>query len=133
MPAEIRHAGLEGYLLRSRVQPVDGRTDGALALVFDANLRVLIHPALRGDIVFEASVCTLPDNPHQADRLLDEAAGHAAVRPLIEPDALVLRHPPGQLMLQQRVSGDASADEFEDALAHFLNALTRWRARTGAL
>jgi hypothetical protein len=36
-------------------------------------------------------------------------------------------------VLQQRVAADASADEFEAGLAHFLNALTRWRARTGSL
>lgn len=130
---DIRHAGLEGYLLRSRVQPTNSRPDGAIVLVFDANLRVLLHPAARGDIVFESTVCALPDNTMQADRLLDDVARQAVMRPLMEPDALVLRGPPWQLVLQQRVTGEASADEFEAGLAHFLNAVTRWRARAGAL
>jgi len=46
---------------------------------------------------------------------------------------LVLHGEPEQLMLQQRVASDASSDEFEAGLANFLNALTRWHARTGAL
>lgn len=133
MTPEIRHAGMEGYLLRSRIQPGPARPDGAIALVFDANLRVLVHPAGRGDIVLEASVCSLPSQTFQADRLLDMLARQAAVQPLQEPDALVLRDSPEQLMVQQRVASDASADEFEAGLAHFLNAVTRWRARSGSL
>lgn len=133
MTPEIRHAGMEGYLLRSRVQAASSRADGAIALVFDANLRVVIHPAARGDIVFESSVCALPDNPVLADRMLDDLAQVAAHRPLMEPDVLVLQGSPARFVLQQRVAADASADEFEAGLAHFLNALTRWRARTGSL
>jgi hypothetical protein len=128
-----RHAGLDGYLLRARVQPDHSRDDGAIALVFDANLRVLIHPVARGGIVFESQICALPENPRDADRVLEDAAREAAQRPLTEPDCLVLGGDTGPLMLQQRVPGDASADEFETGLAHFLNALTRWRAHTGAL
>lgn len=128
-----RHAGLQGYLLRARLAPGAERADGAIAIVFDGNLRVLIHPAGRGDLVFESLVCPLPASRRQADRLLEDAARQAGERSPTEADCLVLHGEPEQLMLQQRVASEASSDEFEAALAHFLNALTRWRARTGAL
>lgn len=133
MSNSIRHAGLQGYLLRARLEPGAERPDGAIAIVFDGNQRVLIHPAGRGDLVFESLVCPLPPSRPQADRLLDNAARHAGERSPAEADCLVLHGEPEQLMLQQRVASDASSDEFETGLANFLNALTRWRARTGAL
>lgn len=133
MNTRIRHAGLQGYLLRAKLPTSGGRADGAMAIVFDGNLRVLIHPANRGDVVFEAPVCALPVSRAQADRLLEEVARHAAERSPAQADCLVLAGLPEQLQLQQRVASEASSDEFETALANFLNALTRWRARTGAL
>jgi hypothetical protein len=128
-----RHAGLQGYLLRASLEPGAERADGSIAIVFDGNLRVLIHPAGRGDLVFESLVCPLPASRSQADRLLEDVAGHAAERPPAEADCLCLCGEPEQLMLQRRVTSDASSDEFETGLGDFLNALTYWRARTGAL
>ncbi|NIM42009.1 MAG: hypothetical protein GTN86_12645 [Xanthomonadales bacterium] len=128
-----RHAGLQGYLLRAKLEPGAERADGALVIVFDGNLRVLIHPAGRGDLVFESLICALPALRSSADRLLESVARHATERSPAEADCLCLRGEPEQLMLQQRVASDASSDEFEAGLGNFLNALTRWRARTGAL
>lgn len=133
MSNKPRHAGLQGYLLRARLEPGAGRADGAVAIVFDGNLRVLIHPAGRGDLVFESLVCPLPASRPQADRLLEDVARQAAERSPTDADCLVLQGEPERLLLQQRVASDASSDEFEAGLANFLNALTRWRARTGAL
>lgn len=133
MNSKSRHAGLQGYLLRARLEPGADRADGAVAIVFDGNLRVLIHPAGRGDLVFESLVCPLPASRSQADRLLDDVARQAGERAPTDADCLVLQGEPEQLLLQQRVASDASSDEFEAGLASFLNALTRWRARTGAL
>lgn len=133
MSNRIRHAGLQGYLLRARLEPGAERADGAIAIVFDGNLRVLIHPAGRGDLVFESLICPLSASRSQADRLLEDVARHAAERSPAEADCLCLRGEPEQLLLQQRVASDASSDEFETGLGNFLNALTRWRARTGTL
>lgn len=133
MSNRIRHAGLQGYLLRARLEPGAERADGAIAIVFDGNLRVLIHPAGRGDLVFESLICPLPVSRSQADRLMEDVAGQAAARSPAEADCLCLHGEPEQLMLQRRVASDASSEEFETGLGNFLNALTRWRARTGTL
>ena len=133
MNTRIRHAGLQGYLLRAKLPAASDRSDGALGIVFDGNLRVLIHPASRGDVVFEAPICALPMSTATADRLIEDVARHAAERSPAQADCLVLAGSPERLLLQQRVAGEASSDEFESALSQFLNALTRWRARTGNL
>jgi hypothetical protein len=133
METRIRHGGLQGYLLRARLPATGQRSDGAMAIVFDGNLRVLIHPTSLGDLVFEAPVCALPAQRGLADRLLGDVAQRAAGRSPALADCLVLRGQPERLLLQQRVSVDASAEEFETALAQFLNALTAWRAHTGSL
>lgn len=133
MKTRIRHAGLQGYLLRAKLPVSSDRADGAIAIVFDGNLRVLIHPADGGDVVFEALVCALPVASALADRLLEDVARHAAERSPALADCLVLGGSPERLLLQQRVAAEASSDEFETALTQYLNALTHWRARTGAL
>lgn len=133
MNTRSRHAGLRGYLLRAKLPGSSERADGAMAIVFDGNLRVLIHPASGGDVVFEAPICALPVSNATADRLLEDVARHAAERSPAQADCLVLGGSPERLLLQQRVAAEASSDEFESSLTQFLNALTRWRARTGAL
>ena len=133
MQTRIRHGGLQGYLLRARLPAASPRADGSMAIVFDGNLRVLIHPTRPGDVVFEAPVCDVPAQRALADRLLGDVAQRAAGRSPALADCLVLRGPPERLLLQQRVTADASAEEFETALAQYLNALTGWRAHTGNL
>ena len=131
--SSLNHSGFSGYVLRARLNPGPPRTDGSMAVVFDGNMRVLLHPAARGDVVLEAQLRALPSSAHQADSMLMDAmvvAGHR------DPDCaeyLVLAPEQDRLMLQQRVNADASADEFERALTHFLNALTGWRAHFGVL
>ena len=127
------HAGFAGYLLRAKLDPVPPRADGAAALVFDTRLRVLLHPAGRGDIVLESRVAALPDVQAHADDMLEGALAFAGRRPRAHADYLVLDERQSGLMLQQRIGADVSADEFESSLGHFLNALTAWRAQLGTL
>jgi hypothetical protein len=131
--SRLRHAGFNGFMLRSRLDPGAPRSDGAVALVFDRNVRVLLHPAGRGDIVAEAQLRTLPPTPSLADNVLADALAVAGQRAPVDADYLVLSPEQDRLMLQQRIGADVSADEFETALGRFLDAITGWRAHFGVL
>jgi len=131
--ADLNHAGFSGYMLRARLDAGAPRADGAVVLVFDGNMRVLLHPAQRGDLVFEAQVCMLPAGALQAEDLLAGALALASTRSPLDADYLALPPEQDRLMLQQRIAAAASADEFEIALGRFLDALTAWRVHFGVL
>jgi hypothetical protein len=127
------HAGLAGYMLRARLDAGAPRPDGATVLVFDGNMRVMLHPAGRGDLVLEAQVSMLPDAAALADEMILGALAVAGQRPPVDADCLVLPPEANRLVLQRRIGAAASADEFEIALGRFLDALTAWRAHFGVL
>ncbi|MDR6536936.1 CesT family type III secretion system chaperone [Variovorax soli] len=127
------HAGLAGYLLRNRIDPGAPRHDGAVALMFDGNARVLLHPGARGEIVAEAQLCLLSENPASDGERMLSALQAASTRPLQEAARLALTPDQDRLVLQVSVPADASSDQFELGLAHFLDAVNDWRARFGTL
>ncbi|HVZ45033.1 MAG TPA: CesT family type III secretion system chaperone [Ramlibacter sp.] len=131
--SSLDHGGFAGYLLRERIDPPAPRSDGAVALVFDGNMRVLVHPAARGDVVLEAQLRSLPPGANAADEVLMNALDVAGRREELDADYLVLAPEEDRLLLQQRIAADAAADEFEAALGRFLDALTGWRAHFGVL
>ena len=131
--ASLNHAGFAGYMLRARLGEGAARNDGAVALVFDGNMRVLLHPAGHGDLVLEAQLRPLAATPAQSDYVLMDALEVAGNRPPKEADYLVLSPEQDRLLLQQRIGAAASADEFEVALGRFLDSLTGWRAHFGVL
>jgi hypothetical protein len=131
--ASLNHAGFSGYALRARLNPAAPRADGAVALVFDGSMRVLLHPAGHGDLVLEAQLRLLPESLALADEMLMDALAVAARRAPGHADYLVLSPEQDRLMLQQRIGAAASADEFEIALGRFLDSLTSWRAHFGVL
>lgn len=131
--ADLNHAGFAGYMLRARLGAGAPRSDGAVALVFDGNMRVLLHPAGRGDLVLEAQLRPLAGSPAQSDHVLTDALAVAGRRAPADADYLVLSPQQDRLLLQQRIVAAASADEFEVALGHFLDSLTAWRAHFGVL
>ncbi|MBC7604202.1 MAG: type III secretion system chaperone [Ramlibacter sp.] len=126
--ANLNHAGFAGYTLRARLEPAVTRADGSVALAFDGNMHVVLYPAGRGDLVLEAQVRTLPVSQMLADDALMDGLAVPSRRPPIDADYLVLASDEDRLMLQQRISAAASADEFEIALGRFLDSLTAWRA-----
>jgi hypothetical protein len=129
----LNHAGFSGYMLRARLEPGAPRSDGATSLVFDGNMRVLLHPAARGDLVLEAQIRLLPTAAAAVDDALMDALTMAGNREPGDADCLVLSPEEDRLLLQQRIGAAASADEFEVALGRFLDALTGWRAHFGVL
>jgi hypothetical protein len=131
--ANLNHAGFSGYMLRERLSPGAPRADGAVALVFDGNMRVLLHPAGRGDLVLEAQIRVLPSAAAVTDDALMDAMTIAGNRAPADADCVVLSPEEDRLMLQQRIGAAVSADEFEIALGRFLDALTGWRAHFGVL
>jgi hypothetical protein len=131
--ASLNHAGFSGYMLRARLDPGTPRADGAVALVFDGNMRVLLHPAGSGDLVLEAQLRTLPASTLLADEVLKDALAVAGRRGPEDADYLVLSPDQDRLLLQQCIGAAASADDFEIALGRFLDSLTGWRAHLGVL
>jgi hypothetical protein len=133
MISSASHAGLAGYLLRNRIETGPPRADGAVALVFDGSIRVLLHPGRRGELVAEAQLCTLEFVPVSDERTMLAALSVAAERPLHEATRLVLSPDEDRLVLQASIAPDASADEFERALARFLDAVNAWRRHFGTI
>lgn len=125
---ERRHAGFAGYLLRARVKPAPPRPDGATVLVFDGSLRVLLHPVPGGDLVLETRVAELAPDREQAGRAMVRAMSLAAGRGMAAAQSVVLDAAGRSLVLQRRVTADASAEEFEDALGNFLDDAAAWLA-----
>src|SRR5688500_9165533 len=102
------HAGFAGFMLRSRLEPGPARPDGSVALIFDGNMRVQLHPASRGDIVLEAQLCVLPPAADAADVMLADALAAAGRREPECADYLVLAREQDRLLLQKRIGADAS-------------------------
>jgi hypothetical protein len=126
-PRVLRHLGLAGYLKRNRFEAGDERGDGALVLVFDNQYRVHFHPARHGDVAMEARLKVLPVSRGEADALLRETLELATGRLAESADTVVLAGDERTLVLQQRVSVDATVPEFEQALEDFINAVASWR------
>jgi hypothetical protein len=131
--ASTSHAGLAGYLLRSRIEPPAVRGDGAMALVFDGNVRVLCHPAARGELVAEAQLCLLDVVASRDEATMLSALREAALQAPQVPVRLVLPPDEDRLVLQATIAADASGDQFEAAMARFLDAVNAWRARFGTI
>jgi hypothetical protein len=133
MTSSLSHAGLAGYLLRARIEPGAPRHDGSLALVFDGNVRVLMHPGARGELVAQAQLCPLSSRAGADEERMLAALRAAAGRPPQEPARLALAPDEDCLVLQASVAADASADQFEAVLARFLDAVNAWRAHFGTI
>lgn len=129
----LSHAGLSGYLLRAKLQPGPRGPEGAFTLVFDSTLRVSIHSLTRGDIGLRSRVARLPAADYLSAELMRRALDLAGTRPLSDASAIVLSDRDDSLELQQRVTADVSADDFEHLLAAYLNSLVAWRAHLGSL
>jgi hypothetical protein len=127
------HAGLAGYLLRARIAPGPQRPDGAVALVFDGNSRVILHTGRRGELTAESELCVLGRNRDQDDRVMLDALQAATTRPPHESARLVLSAEEDCILLQETIPADASADQFENLLSRFLDSINGWRAHFGTL
>src|SRR3569832_1917587 len=97
MTSSVSHAGLSGYLLRNRIDVGPDRADGAVALIFDGNVRVLFHPACCGVFVAEVQLVVLSSTPAIDEQTVRAARAAASSRPLEDAARLVL--PPGESRL----------------------------------
>ncbi|MDB5798419.1 MAG: hypothetical protein JWP36_2321 [Paucimonas sp.] len=123
----MKHAALAAWMRSRDLKPGAPRPDGATLLVFDNSIRVLCHPASRGDVVFEYKLFELPASRREQEELLEQVAGLAYSRLAAQQETLVLASDAPVLLLQQRVGAGASQREFEAALENFLNAIDDWR------
>lgn len=123
------HLALAEYLAAHAVEP-DPRSDGSLLLVFDINTRVICHTALQGDLVLEHELCTLPLEPREQERLLQQLGEGMAARLPWQLATLVLTEE-DTVALQQRVSARCDRNELEAGLMKFMEAVGHWRRALG--
>jgi hypothetical protein len=124
---KIFHAGLSSYFEIHNLQVSDVRSDCAIVLLIDKRYRIFCRPASHGDLVLESHLVNLPDDVYAADELISHALMGSWVRMRDHADIPVLSEDENEITLQQRVSIDATADEFEKALEEFTNSLVQWR------
>jgi hypothetical protein len=121
------HNGFAGYLARHRLQSDIERVDGAVVLLFDRRYRVFCRPAPHGDLVLESRVIEVPAEIDAADNLIQECLLASWVRLPDFQDVPALSDDGLAIVIQQRISSDASVNEVESALENYVNALSDWR------
>lgn len=121
------HSGLAGYMSRQKMATQQTRTDDALVLTIDTRYRIFCRPGPHGDVVLESQLLQLPERRNEADEIIRECLLGSWVRMMEHADVPVLSNNENELLLQQRVTADATVDEFENALEQFTNSLADWR------
>lgn len=121
------HSGLAGYMSRQKMAAQQTRTDDALVLTIDTRYRIFCRPGPHGDVVLESQLLQLPERRNEADEIIRECLLGSWVRMMEHADVPVLSNNENELLLQQRVTADATVDEFENALEQFTNSLADWR------
>jgi hypothetical protein len=121
------HAGLATYFDRNNMQASEVKSDGAIVLLIDKRYRVFCRPAPRGDLIFESHLVYLSEDIYSANELISLALKASWVRMREHADVPVLSEDENEITLQQRISIDATADEFEKALEEFTNSIVQWR------
>ena len=124
---ERLHSGLAGYMSRQKILAKESRIDGALVFTVDTRYRIFCRPGPHGDLVLESQLVQLPDQRDEADDLVRECLLGSWVRMMEHADVPVLSQNESEILLQQRVTADATVDEFESALEQFTNSLADWR------
>lgn len=126
MPEQM-HNGLSVYLQRMNIDPGPSRSDAAIVLVVGQRFRIHCRPAPFGDLAFECRILDIPALQNEADDLIRECMLASWSRMHEFSDVPVLSADSTALMLQQRLSADSTAAEFELALEAYANALSDWR------
>ncbi len=121
------HSGLTGYMSRQKIAAQQTRTDDALVLTIDTRYRIFCRPGPHGDVVLESQLLQLPERRNEADEIIRECLLGSWVRMMEHADVPVLSNNENELLLQQRVTADATVDEFENALEQFTNSIADWR------
>lgn len=127
MMLERIHSGLAGFLNRQNMSPDHSRLDGALILNIDKNYRIYCRPGPHGDLILESLLLQLPDRRDEADDVISECLMGSWVRMMEYADVPVLSQNENEIHLQQRVTADATVDEFERSLEQFTNSIADWR------
>lgn len=127
MNLKRQHNGLSAFLDRKKINSGHRLTDGAIVLSLDKSYRVFCRPATHGDLVLESRLMQLPQNNKEADELIAHTLLGSWVRMQSHADIPVLSQDETEICLQQRISSDATVDEFENALEQFTNSISDWR------
>ena len=117
---------LDSYFSRNQLLVQRARFDGAVVVVVDVRYRVFIRPAPHGDLVLESKLVSLPSKKNEADELIELCLMGSWVRMLEFAEVPVLSENQEEILLQYRVSMDATVDDFEMVLGQFVNSLSEW-------
>lgn len=106
----------------------DLQRDGRLTLTIDGSHRVHCLGAPGGELLLEARVCSLPEEPRRRREVLDRTMALSGARVQNQRDGVALNADGDLLMLQQTVAADANLLALESDLGDFVNSLVAWKA-----
>ncbi len=133
MVTAMLHENLRQYLAALKAGEPAQNADGSFSLIFDRQYRVTFLMLTHGDLLLDARVLQLPDEPHSRRTTLEMLLEQAGSRLEGHPEWIALA-PGGQmLVLQQVVPAKADRAQFSASLDDFVNALAGWRRLVGVL
>ncbi len=127
MILEKIHAGFASFLERRDLIPDKHRIDGAIVMTLDRAFRIYCRPAPHGDLVFESRILQLPSSPQDEEDLIRRCLLASWVRIGTHADVPVVSDDGNYLLLHQRLPSDATVDEVEQSLEHYVNSIADWR------
>ena len=130
---ELLHHGLAGFMRRNSMDVSTALSDGTIVLAIDDKYRVFCRQAPHGDLVLEVQLCQLPDQLEAANDWIIKALQRSWSRIRDFSDVPVLSEDSNYIFLHQRITADATVDEFEKSLEEFVSSLIDWRRNFGLL
>lgn len=133
MVKDLIHNGLAGFMRRNNMDVATAMSDGTIVLAIDDKYRIFCRQASHGDLVLEMQLCQLPDQSEMANDWITKALQRSWSRMRDFSDVPVLSEDGSSIFLQQRLTSDATVDEFEKSLEQFANSIGDWRRNFGLL
>jgi hypothetical protein len=130
---ELLHHGLAGFMRRNSMDVSTALSDGTIVLAIDDKYRIFCRQAPFGDLVLEVQLCQLPDQIEAANDWIVKALQRSWSRIRDFSDVPVLSEDSNYIFLHQRITADATVDEFEKSLEEFVSSLIDWRRNFGLL
>ena len=129
----LLHNGLAGFMRRNSMDMSTAMSDGTIVLEIDNKYRIFCRQAPHGDLILEVQLCQLPEQIQMADEWIAKALHKSWSRIRDFSDVPVLSEDGNSIFLHQRITSDATVDEFENSLEQFANSVIDWRRNYGLL
>nr|WP_314623059.1 CesT family type III secretion system chaperone [uncultured Noviherbaspirillum sp.] len=133
MVTVMLHESLRQYLAALKAGEPAQNADGSFSLIFDSQYRVTFLTLAHGDLLLEARVFQLPDEPRSRRTTLEMLLAQAGSRLEGHPEWIALATGGRMLVLQQVLPAKTDRTQFSASLDDFVNALAGWRRLVGVL